>query len=174
MVRGERFSMTNLKENEFNDIIGDILINNKFNSLDNEVHHGITRYGHSLRVARMTYRLMKMFKMKNYKEATRAALLHDFYCNTDMGEFNRKETLHQHPNIAVKNAKMYYELSPIGENIIKSHMFPLKGELPRYKESWVVSGADKAVASYELYRFKFSMVISIWLLFLFNIITMQK
>ncbi len=172
--RGERIRMTSVKENEFNNIVGDILNNNEFKKLDNELHHGITRYGHSLRVAKTTFRIAKLFKMSNFVETTRAALLHDFYTNDEFGLNNKKRKMHDHPLLAVNNAKKFYELSPVAENIIKSHMFPLRGELPKYKESWVVSSADKAVASYELYRFKFSMVLSIWVLFLFNIITIQK
>lgn len=166
--------MTNIKENEFNDIVGDILINNKFKELDKELHHGITRYAHSLRVAKMTYRFTKLFKMNNWQETTRAALLHDFYTDSDFENHGSKKKMHDHPQLAAINAKKYYELTPLAENIIKSHMFPLKGDLPKYKESLVVSSMDKAVASYELYRFKFSMVITIWILFLFNIITIQK
>ena len=37
-----------------------------------------------------------------------------------------------------------------------------------------VSLIDKSVAVYELYRFKFKMVINIWAIFLFNVITLNK
>lgn len=166
--------MTNIKEQEFNNIVGDILNNKKFKDLNKELHHGIARYEHSLRVAKMTYKFTSFFKMKNMEKTTRAALLHDFYTNEDLKDASKTEKLSLHPSVACENAQKYYELSPMEENIIKSHMFPLKGETPKYKESVVVSLMDKSVATYEMFRFKFSMVLTIWILFLFNIITIQK
>ena len=38
--------MSKKNKDEFLKIINDIENNNKFKELDNELHHGITRYGH--------------------------------------------------------------------------------------------------------------------------------
>ena len=59
-------------------------------------------------------------------------------------------------------------------NIIKLHMFPLAGVMPKYKESWLVTLVDKSVAIYEMYRYKFKLIINIWAIFLFNIITLNR
>ena len=76
--------MTINKEVEFNSIISDILKNKEFIDLKYEIHHGISRLDHSLNVARLTYKMCKRLHVKNYKEITRAALLHDFFRTEDV------------------------------------------------------------------------------------------
>ena len=167
--------MIKRSKQDFEKTCNDILTNDKFNALKHELHHGISRYDHSLRVARLTYRFTRFLHMKNAEVATRAALLHDFYVD---GDFNTEKSgvskLTSHAQIAAKNAKEYYEIGKLEENIIKSHMFPMKGELPKYKESWVVSTMDKTAAVYEMCCFKFGLAINILLLFVFNLITIQR
>ncbi len=154
----------------FEAVVSDILNNEDFNKLNNELHHGITRYEHVVRVAKTTYRVGKLFHLKNNNQTTRAALLHDFYTDDEMKDASKTAKLTIHPQLAYNNAIKYYNLNNIQENIIKSHMFPLKGDKPKYKEAWLVSGVDKIVALYEMYRYKASLLINIWALFLFNII----
>lgn len=159
---------------EFEVICEDILNNDKFKKLNKELHHGITRYDHSLRVAKTTYNIAKFLHLKNYKDTTRAALLHDFYVNDDLEGSNSKERLSLHPNLALDNAKKFYELNSIQEDIIKNHMFPVTKNCPKTKEGILVSLMDKCVATYEMCHFKVSMQLSILLLFLFNIVNLQK
>ncbi len=166
--------MTKSNKEEFLKITNDIMNNNKFRELDNELHHGITRFGHSCRVAKATYKCCKFLKL-DYEQATRAALLHDFYLDQEFVLESPKQILSAHPNVALINAKKYFDISEKEANIIKSHMFPLNSAtLPKYKESWVVTAVDKGVAIYEMYRYKFKLIINIWAIFLFNIITLNK
>ena len=58
------------KKMEFEIIVEDILNNDKFKSLSRELHHGISRYEHSLRVAKYSYNVATILHMKNYKEIT--------------------------------------------------------------------------------------------------------
>jgi len=163
-----------LKETyEFDSIVNDITNHPKFSLLKQELHHGISRYEHSLRVAKMTYRFSKKFHL-DYERATRAALLHDFYLNEETKDFSSHKTLVEHPEIALFNAKKCFDLDLKQENMIESHMFPLSRNIPRYKESWIVSLSDKIVATHEMYRYKASLMMGIYLIFLFNMITMQK
>lgn len=165
--------MSTRQKNEFESIVNEILNNNKFKELDNELHHGITRYGHSVRVAKATYKCTKAMKM-DYKTATRAALLHDFFTTEDVKDLKGKENAYEHPLIAAENANNEFGINTKEKNIIEAHMFPLTHVMPKYKESWVVTCVDKGVALYEMYRFKCSLVISIWAIFFFNMITLQK
>jgi uncharacterized protein len=160
---------------DYNDIVKDIMNNNEFLLLDKEAHHGISRLAHSIRVAKTTYKVTKFLHL-DYIKSTRAALLHDFFRNEEVGDnADSTERLCKHPLIAVKNAKKYYEIGTLEENIISSHMFPLNPTRPpKYAESYVVSFADKSVATYEMYRFKFNTLVNVALLFIFNIITIQK
>ena len=161
------------KTYEFNQIVEDILKHEEFLKLQHELHHGISRFEHSVRVAKMAYRMSKKLGM-DYERVTRAALLHDFYTDEDTLKYNAKQTLKTHPSIALDNAKKYFDLDKMQENIIEAHMFPLTKKIPAYKESWLVSGADKVVATHEMYRYKAQMALGIWLIFIFNMIAIQK
>ena len=46
-------------KSEFNEIVEDIINNEKFIKLDDELHHGITRYKHSYSVDKCTYKVCK-------------------------------------------------------------------------------------------------------------------
>ncbi len=162
--------MSKKETQDFNLIVKDILDNQEFNKLNNELHHGITRYDHVLRVAKTTYKFSRFFHMKNTELTTRAALLHDFYTDSQMMESNKVAKLTIHPNLAYENALKYYDINDLQANIIKSHMFPLKGEIPKYKESWLVSAVDKLVAAYEMSHYKASLYLNIFALFLFNLL----
>lgn len=160
-------------EREFDTIVKDIINNNNFRELDNEIHHGISRYGHSYRVAQHVYKMTKALKL-NYIDATRAALLHDFYFNYQLEENTEFKNLKEHPSMALLNASNYYELSDMQKNMIESHMFPLGKVMPKYKESICLTIVDKIVAIYEQNRYKLGMKLGVYLLFIINMLTIQK
>ena len=159
---------------EFYSLVKDITDNKDFNKLNKELHHGITRYDHSMRVAKWTYQICNKLNIKSIKETTRAALLHDFYINKDLKEENGVQKLKDHPNKALENSLKYYDLNNVQQDIIKSHMFPCNLNVPKYKESWLVSGIDKIVGTYEILRFKTSLYIGIYILFLFEVIRLPR
>lgn len=166
-------NMSLMKNEEFDNIVCDIINNPEFQLLDRELHHGISRYEHSMRVAKSTYKISKKLHW-DYKKVTRAALLHDFFVNSQLENCNVAETWCKHPLVALENATRLFELDSRQQNVIASHMFPSCKVMPKYKESWLVSFVDKAVSFYEMYRFKASLVLGIWAIFLFNMITLQK
>ncbi len=172
-VRGELL-MANGSKIEFELICEDILNNIEFKNLNKEAHHGITRYEHSIRVAKTTYRFAKFMHVRDYKETTRAALLHDFYSNKDLDSLTSYEKLSAHPNLALKNAKKYYDINSIQEDIIKNHMFPATKVIPKTKEGIIVSLTDKLVATYEMLHYKFSMQLSVLIIFIINIVNIQN
>ncbi|MBE6158395.1 MAG: hypothetical protein E7159_01055 [Firmicutes bacterium] len=140
-------------QKEFNDIIKDIITNEEFMKLQGEVHHSTTRFNHSLRVAYEVYNKLKD-NNQNYVDATRAALLHDFFFDDDLSS-SQSDRLNNHPLIALENAKKYFDINELQENIILSHMYPLSYCLPRFKESWIVSLMDKKVTILEFKRYGF-------------------
>ena len=162
--------MTINREVEFNNIISDILKNKEFIDLKYEIHHGISRLDHSLNVARLTYKMCKRLHVKNYEEITRAALLHDFFRTEDVPE----KCFLNHPLKAVENSKKNFEISDFQENIIAAHMFPVTKNIPKHVGSWIVSGADKAVAIYECTKYKVPLTIGAAFLFCMNICFIQR
>ena len=62
------------------------------------------------------------------------------------------ERLHgfHHPSVALKNAMRLYTLSPVEQNIIQSHMWPLTlFSLPKCRAAVIVCLADKICSTYE-------------------------
>lgn len=139
--------MKKYKCKEFDRIIEPILSIDEFNELKCIDHHGINRFDHSLRVAYFTYKTTKKMHL-NYVEATKAALLHDFFTD-EVSDENGIMRLRRHPNYAVKNAEKYFGLTDLERDIIKTHMFPVTFTPPKYLESWIVVIADDAASIYE-------------------------
>lgn len=132
---------------EFNYIITDIINNEEFQKLKKVTHHGITRFNHSLRVSYYTFLISKRLKL-NYVDATRAALLHDFFID-ETSEMKTKKALKEHPKFALENSKKYFDISRMQEDIILKHMYPITTKMPKYKESWLVDIVDDIASLYE-------------------------
>ncbi len=139
--------MAKYQNEEFYSIVRPIIENKEFQKMRDVSHHGITRYDHSIRVAYFAYIVLKTLHL-DYKEATEAAMLHDFFTD-EVCDLNKIAKLRRHPNHAVTNAKKYFELSEKQEDIIKTHMFPITFTPPKYLESWIVDVVDDVAAIYE-------------------------
>lgn len=154
---------------DFLDIADSIINTKKFNELKKESHHGLTRDIHVMRVSKYTYKITRKLGM-DYVSATRAALLHDYFTESDFhGTKGIKKGI-DHPVIAFNNASKEFNLNELEKNAITSHMFPLGKTIPKYKESWVLTLVDKSVATYELTKFKFKNAIAVYTIFLINMI----
>jgi uncharacterized protein len=146
-------------EDEFYDITKDIYTHDEFIKLKLHQHHNSSIYDHVMDVSYFSYRACKFLKL-DYRSAARGALLHDFFLynwrNHDVPDLPA-EKFHgiEHPKIAVANAKKYFILNDIEKDIIRKHMWPLTLVPPKYKESFIVSFADKYLASKEFFdKFK--------------------
>ena len=139
--------MREYRNKEFNDIVSDILELDEFDKLKTCDHHGITRHNHCMRVSYYTYLITKKLHL-NYKSATRAALLHDFFID-EVKDLNGLARLQKHPKYALENSKKYFNLSKLEEDIIITHMFPITIRPPRYLESFLVDLIDDVASIYE-------------------------
>ena len=157
---------------EFNQLIAPIINETTFQGLIHITHHGVTRYHHCQRVAYYTYHVTKFLHL-NYQEATKGALLHDFFY--DREGRNKKEMLVEHPQYAKDMAAHHFGLTLLEEDIILSHMFPVSPHLPRYLESWIVDIVDDVVGIYEkFYSVRTQLSQACSFLFLFMIILLRK
>ena len=139
---------------EFYEIVKDILNTKEFKRLKMESHHGTSRYIHSLRVAMRMYEVTKKRHL-NYVEATRAALLHDFFSTRELNTKLLAQS-YEHPKLAFNNASKYFYLNKKQENIILCHMFPLAKTMPKSKEAWFITLVDKKIAIHEYKNYKYS------------------
>lgn len=157
---------TDLKE--FLYIIKQVKREKYFNASRRFRHHGgdSTVYRHSIRCAYCAYQIAKFFKLrKNKLESTViAALLHDSYgydrvanhvgirsSLRDNKGIEKLTKIHAfyHGTEAVNFVSEYYRLNKAQRDAIIKHMFPLYPIPPCYVEGWIVTLADKIVASRE-------------------------
>lgn len=158
-----------MKSIDFDTIASEIINKDKYISLKDDPHHGLNRYIHSMNVAKVTYRISKLLKM-DYVSATRGALLHDYYNDSDYRSTKGFKKGAMHPVIALNNARREFELNEKEENIIVSHMFPLGDVKPNCRESWIVTGVDKIVAIRECGIYKLREKIALGVIFIVNFI----
>lgn len=160
-------------DSEYIELVKDILKDNEFLKLKNVEHHGTNRFDHSLKVSYKAYKFAKKHNF-DYKEVAVGGLLHDFFLKENSGAKERIKSAFNHPVKAEENASFKFGINEKERDIIRTHMFPLNlNDMPRYKESWLVSLCDKTIAFNELsynYGYKLKRVGNLLVLFLFNFI----
>lgn len=140
-------------ESEFYEIISDIYEHEEFLKLKEFYHHNSSIYDHVMKVSYFSYKACKVLNL-DYQSAARGGLLHDFFLydwrNHDVPDLP-EDKFHgiEHPKISVANAEKHFTLNDIEKDIIIKHMWPLTLVPPKYKESFIVSFADKYLASKE-------------------------
>ena len=114
-------------------------------------HSCVNRLDHVRSVTFLSYTLASRFGW-DARAAARGAILHDltYYDWHDPARWHRPHGF-KHPAFALKNARaLNREITPLEENIILRHMWPLTPVPPKYKEAWLVSFADKYCAAREM------------------------
>ncbi len=140
------------KYQDFYDCIEDILLINDVRNLGLfDQHIGTSRLDHSLYVAYYAYKWAKSMNL-DFKSAARGGLLHDLF-HYNWNEETHPEGKHAwtHPKVALRNAKEVVILNKIECDCIVKHMWPLSLGMPQYKESFLVTFADKYSASVEVF-----------------------
>lgn len=118
-------------------------------------HKTSNTFEHVCHVARMCHKLEQKLRLKNIDQDAliRGAVLHDFYLydfrQHPIGAYAHGTT---HASTALENAEQLFDLNDTEKDIIYSHMWPLNlSRIPRTKEAWIVSIADKICAVEEMY-----------------------
>ena len=137
----------------FLDCLDGLLDTPQVQSMRSLPHHpGVNCYEHSVFVAYVAFRLGRRWGL-NYRSCARAGLLHDLYLYrwNDQSAHPGLQCF-DHPVFALRNASRLTSLSKLERNIILAHMWPLALHLPRSKEAWTVSLADKFCATVEVFQ----------------------
>jgi len=134
---------------EFNEIIEPYINHPKFQKLKHEIHHGITRFEHSIRVAWYTFLWAKR-KGLDYVAATVTGLCHDFFIEEDCEHLTTLEVNKVHGTIAAKNAQKHFSINELVYDGIANHMYPFTDK-PSSPEGVIVQYVDKIVAAYEFF-----------------------
>ena len=139
----------------FLSILERVIANSRFMAESGFIQHGATScLLHSIAVAYYSYKIARFLKrwFSNHESLIRGALLHDYFLY-DWHIPNPKNRFHgfRHPKKALKNAKQEFDLTPMEEDIVKNHMFPLTPVPPKYKETLLVCTVDKICSLYEIF-----------------------
>ena len=129
--------------------VKDILENREFMQLGAFSHHQSTsRLMHSINVSYISWHIARKLGC-DARMAARAGLLHDF-CLYDFREKPPTGGFQAfyHPRVAAKNSQEVFGISEREKSAILSHMFPL-GPVPKNREAWIITMADKICASME-------------------------
>ncbi len=136
---------------EFLACIADLIVLPEVQSMAQVHQHvDVNCLEHCIFVSYVSFLFCRRFGL-NFTEAARGGLLHDLFLY-DWHKKGSHEGLHgfTHPKTALKNASDICNLTDREKDIIVKHMWPLTPELPKYKESLVVSCADKICALAEM------------------------
>jgi len=139
--------ITKSEKLEFVRHIIELLEQEQVETMKHYIQHGNTStYMHCLVVAYYSYLLALRLPLQfDTKSIARGAMLHDFYLY-DWHIPDQSHRLHGyvHPRYALRNAKKYFKLNPIEEDIIEKHMWPLTfRKFPAHKEALLVNVVDK-------------------------------
>ena len=135
----------------FIELVNKVKHSGRLQEMKNYTQHGrISTYHHCYSVAETSYKLKEFFHISVDEDVLiRGAMLHDYF----LYDWHSHEgPLHgfYHPIAALANANQDFQLSEKEQNIIYSHMWPLTiTKVPRCREAWIVSVADKIVSTKE-------------------------
>lgn len=133
--------------------VADLLDNEVVLQMKQYMHHGHTTcFQHCLNVSYYNYLLCKLLSL-DARAGARAGLLHDLFLY-DWHDYvkGKGQKMHgwTHAATALTNVKRYFEITPVEEDIIKKHMFPMNIALPKYKETVIITITDKVCGVWEV------------------------
>ena len=137
---------------EYMDCVRDIFYSDKIKKLDNyEQHNHTSRLQHSINVSYYSFLWSRRLGL-DYRSAARAGLMHDMY----FYDWRRPSSLRGyhplwHALVACDNAKKEFGINDIEADAIKKHMWPCIINFPKYRESYIVSFANKFCAMAEFF-----------------------
>lgn len=139
-------------DEEFYSYIKDLVYHPAVLRMKDYPHHGTTScYQHCLNVAYYNYRICTFLGL-DAKSASRAGMVHDLFLY-DWHEHAARTGNHfhglSHPKAALRNAKKYFVINDLEEEIILKHMWPLTVIPPLRKEAFVICFTDKYCGAFE-------------------------
>jgi uncharacterized membrane protein len=149
VLRGEAES-----DPAYDEAVRDLLAHDRVRSMAEIKHHDGSILDHALKVSRVSWILAGRFGL-DAASAARGGLLHDFF----LYDWRRERVAHHatgHARAALENARKYFDLNEIEADCILTHMWPLSRRFFRFRESFVVSFADKLVSAREMTNVDFA------------------
>lgn len=142
-----------VQDSEYLEIVGGLLALEGVKQMAKyKQHSDITLLEHTMCVSFVAYNVCKRLGL-DYRAAARAGLLHDLvYYDWHDPDPSHRFHGYRHPGFALRNARELTTLTPVEENSIVRHMWPLTPIPPRYKVAWIITLVDKYCATKETLR----------------------
>ena len=138
-------------DKEYMNIVKDIISNEMVQEMKQyRQHYNVSCFDHCLYVSYNLYSICKKHNL-DYKSAARAGLVHDLFLYDWRKRQDGRKGLHAytHPKTAYDNAKRIFNLNEKEKDIILKHMWPVTLQLPKYKETFLITFVDKYFAYSE-------------------------
>lgn len=132
----------------------DVLSSEGHKKSEKYIQHGdTTMRDHTISVACMCVNIAQKTHLKyDYSALVRGALLHDYFQYDWHAKNHPKRHGWRHASLALENAADDFSINPVEADMIKKHMFPLNiTAVPRYKETFVLTLADKICSFKEVF-----------------------
>lgn len=147
-LKGMKKELRDRKKAEVEELLSDYINHPKVREMRAFTQHGsITTYDHCERVAEMSLKLNRKFRIGADEEKLAVgALLHDFYLYDWHDDDGGSHRLHgfTHPEQARQNAVEIFDIDEKEQEIIRTHMWPLTlNAIPKSREAAIVCLADK-------------------------------
>lgn len=136
---------------EYMEIVKDLIINDVVLRMKlYRQHFNVSCFDHCLYVSYNAYLICKRHNL-DYKSVARAGLLHDLFLYDWRKREDGRKGLHAftHGKTALENALKITNLNNKEKDIIKNHMWPVTLQVPKYKETFVITYVDKRIAIAE-------------------------
>ncbi len=133
----------------------DILDSKSYRRTDDFIQHGgTTTREHMISVACVSIKIARGLRLHcDEQSMVRGALLHDYF----LYDWHLPKSTHpekhptRHSSYALENAADDYAINPLEAEIIREHMFPVTLRIPRHKETWIITIADKVCSIKETF-----------------------
>ena len=138
-------------DKSYMNIVKDIISNEMVQEMKQyRQHYNVSCFDHCLYVSYNLYSICKKHNL-DYKSAARAGLVHDLFLYDWRKRQDGRKGLHAytHPKTAYDNAKRIFNLNEKEKDIILKHMWPVTLQLPKYKETFLITFVDKYFAYSE-------------------------
>lgn len=131
----------------------DILASPEYRCLRRFVQHGGSSvYDHCFAVALLSVKAALALGFDvDLRALVRGSLLHDYFLYDWHEAGLGPAHVFRHGDTAAVNAKIYFGLTDKEENMVRGHMFLLCGSLPKSKEDWILTFANKISALRETF-----------------------
>ena len=132
----------------------DVLSSQGHKKCEKYIQHGDTSVReHTISVACMCVNLAQKTHLKyDYSSLVRGALLHDYFQYDWHAKDHPKMHGWRHASLALEKAADDFSINPVEADMIKKHMFPFNlTAVPRYKETFILTLADKICSFKEVF-----------------------